>query len=224
MPLRQITSNIGDMVKQVQLATALVGQAAGGVKQAYNHTTGGLKGMSFGYSCGLPHNAAAQKPAVPESVWSVPGVGKMSQGLTALATHLDWAQHEGMKKASLVQESFQKLLQRRVGDMNTQLDLMCSTQALNTLTQLARSVLSFTGSAAPVGGTQTISQMQAVTQIMNGMQSATGSSYVVVNSQMQAVPPSVPAPPSSVQTTLVNGGLTLVATSAAVKAPTLGAS
>jgi hypothetical protein len=101
---------------------------------------------------------------------------------------------------------------------------MGSMQALNTLTQLSRAVLSFTGTTPLVGATQALSQIQAVTQVMNGMQAATGSSYVVVNSQIQAVPPSVPAPSSSVQTTLVKGGLTLVATSAAVKAPTLGAS
>jgi hypothetical protein len=63
-----------------------------------------------------------------------------------------------------------------------------------------------------------------VSQILSGMQSTTGTSFVVTNGQMQAVPPTVPAPPSNVQTVLTNGGVNLiVASSSTVKAPIIGA-
>jgi hypothetical protein len=56
------------------------------------------------------------------------------------------------------------------------------------------------------------------------MSSTKGTSFVVTNGQMQAVSPTVPAPPSNVQTVLTKGGVNLiVASSSTVQAPTIGA-
>jgi hypothetical protein len=121
-------------------------------------------------------------------------------------------------------ESFQKLMNRRTGDMNAQMDIIASTQALNTLIQLATAVMTYNSSQPAVGAANSVAQTAAVSQILSGMQSTTGTSFVVTNGQMQAVPPTVPAPPSNVQTVLTNGGVNLiVASSSTVKAPTIGA-
>jgi hypothetical protein len=109
--------------------------------------------------------------------------------------------------------------------LNDQINLMSSMQSLNSLTQLAQAVMTFNSSQAPVGATNTVNQVQAVGQILSSMQTSTGSNYVVVNGQMQAIPPTVPAPPSNVQAVLTAGGLKLVVPSSTkVAAPTTGAS
>ena len=148
----------------------------------------------------------------------------MTPGLMALATHLDWANTTASAKVMVLLESFQKLMNRRTGDMNAQMDIIASTQALNTLIQLATAVMTYNSSQPAVGAANSVAQTAAVSQILSGMQSTTGTSFVVTNGQMQAVPPTVPAPPSNVQTVLTNGGVNLiVASSSTVKAPTIGA-
>jgi hypothetical protein len=148
----------------------------------------------------------------------------MTPGLMTLATHLDWANTTASAKVMVLLESFQKLMNRRTGDMNAQMDIIASTQALNTLIQLATAVMTYNSSQPAVGAANSVAQTAAVSQILSGMQSTTGTSFVVTNGQMQAVPPTVPAPPSNVQTVLTNGGVNLiVASSSTVKAPTIGA-
>jgi hypothetical protein len=141
-----------------------------------------------------------------------------------LATHLDWANTTASAKVMVLLESFQKLMNRRTGDMNAQMDIIASTQALNTLIQLATAVMTYNSSQPAVGAANSVAQTAAVSQILSGMQSTTGTSFVVTNGQMQAVPPTVPAPPGNVQTVLTKGGVNLiVASSSTVKAPTIGA-
>jgi hypothetical protein len=141
-----------------------------------------------------------------------------------LATHLDWANTTASAKVMVLLESFQKLMNRRTGDMNAQMDIIASTQALNTLIQLATAVMTYNSSQPAVGAANSVAQTAAVSQILSGTQSTTGTSFVVTNGQMQAVPPTVPAPPSNVQTVLTNGGVNLiVASSSTVKAPIIGA-
>jgi hypothetical protein len=148
----------------------------------------------------------------------------MTPGLMTLATHLDWANTTASAKVMVLLESFQKLMNRRTGDMNAQMDIIASTQALNTLIQLATAVMTYNSSQPAVGAANSVAQTAAVSQILSGMQSTTGTSFVVTNGQMQAVPPTVPAPPSNVQTVLTNGGVNLiVASSSTVKAPIIGA-
>jgi predicted transcriptional regulator with HTH domain len=217
MPIEQMTSSIGMMLHQVAAAAADASTIANGVKGTFTNQTGALKGMSMGYNSGLPSSANAKKPAAP-------ALNNISSGCLAMVTHLDWAVGEVTKKVHLLEESFNKLMARRLGDMSAQLDLMGSMQALNTMIALAQSVMSFNGSSAAVGASKSVPQVAAVGQILNGMQSTTGTSFVVTNGQMQAVPPTVPAPSSNVQNVLTKGGLTLiVASSATVQAPTIGA-
>ena len=148
----------------------------------------------------------------------------MTPGLMTLAPHLDWANTTASAKVMVLLESFQKLMNRRTGDMNAQMDIIASTQALNTLIQQATAVMTYNSSQPAVGAANSVAQTAAVSQILSGMQSTTGTSFVVTNGQMQAVPPTVPAPPSNVQTVLTNGGVNLiVASSSTVKAPTIGA-
>ena len=148
----------------------------------------------------------------------------MTPGLMTLATHLDWANTTASAKVMVLLESFQKLMNRRTGDMNAQMDIIASTQALNTLIQLATAVMTYNSSQPAVGAANSVAQTAAVSQILSGMQSTTGTSFVVTNGQMQAVSPTVPAPPNNVQTVLTNGGVNLiVASSSTVQAPTIGA-
>jgi hypothetical protein len=223
-PLKGSTSNIGQMVSQIQAAAAMSSVVVNGAKQSFVNTTGGLKGCSMAYNSGLPTAPNSTSALVPSSTFQVPGVGTMTPGLMTLATHLDWANTTASAKVMVLLESFQKLMNRRTGDMNAQMDIIASTQALNTLTQLATAVMTYNSSQPAVGAANSVAQTAAVSQILSGMQSTTGTSFVVTNGQMQAVPPTVPAPPSNVQTVLTNGGVNLiVASSSTVKAPTIGA-
>ena len=223
-PLKGSTSNIGQMVSQIQAAAAMASVVVNGAKQSFVNTTGGLKGCSLAYNSGLPTAPASSSALVPASTFQVSGVGAMTPGLMALATHLDWANTTVTGRVMVLQESFQKLMNRRTGDMNAQMDIIASTQALNTLTQLAKAVMTYNSSQPAVGATNSVTQTAAVSQILSGMSSTTGTSFVVTNGQMQAVPPTVPAPPSNVQTVLTNGGVNLiVASSSTVQAPTIGA-
>jgi len=223
-PLKGSTSNIGQMVSQIQAAAAMSSVVVNGAKQSFVNTTGGLKGCSMAYNSGLPTAPNSTSALVPSSTFQVPGVGTMTPGLMTLATHLDWANTTASAKVMVLLESFQKLMNRRTGDMNAQMDIIASTQALNTLIQLATAVMTYNSSQPAVGAANSVAQTAAVSQILSGMQSTTGTSFVVTNGQMQAVPPTVPAPPSNVQTVLTNGGVNLiVASSSTVKAPTIGA-
>jgi hypothetical protein len=223
-PLKGSTSNIGQMVSQIQAASAMANVVVNGAKQNFVNATGGLKGCSLAYNSGLPTAPVSSSALVPASTFQVPGVGAMTPGLMTLATHLDWANTTVSNRVSVIQESFQKLLNRRTGDMNAQMDIIASTQALNTLTQLAKAVMTYNSSQPAVGATNSVTQTAAVSQILSGMSSTTGTSFVVTNGQMQAVSPIVPAPPSNVQTVLTNGGVNLiVASSSTVQAPTIGA-
>ncbi len=223
-PLKGSTSNIGQMVSQIQAAAAMSSVVVNGAKQSFVNTTGGLKGCSMAYNSGLPTAPNSTSALVPSSTFQVPGVGTMTPGLMTLATHLDWANATASAKVMVLLESFQKLMNRRTGDMNAQMDIIASTQALNTLIQLATAVMTYNSSQPAVGAANSVAQTAAVSQILSGMQSTTGTSFVVTNGQMQAVPPTVPAPPSNVQTVLTNGGVNLiVASSSTVKAPTIGA-
>jgi hypothetical protein len=223
-PLKGSTSNIGQMVSQIRTAAAMSSVVVNGAKQSFVITTGGLKGCSMAYNSGLPTAPNSTSALVPSSTFQVPGVGTMTPGLMTLATHLDWANTTASAKVMVLLESFQKLMNRRTGDMNAQMDIIASTQALNTLIQLATAVMTYNSSQPAVGAANSVAQTAAVSQILSGMQSTTGTSFVVTNGQMQAVPPTVPAPPSNVQTVLTNGGVNLiVASSSTVKAPTIGA-
>jgi hypothetical protein len=223
-PLKGSTSNIGQMVSQIQAAAAMANVVVNGARQSFVNTTGGLKGCSLAYNSGLPTAPVSSSALVPASTFQVPGAGPMTPGLMTLATHLDWANTTVSNRVMVLQESFQKLLNRRTGDMNTQMDIIASTQALNTLTQLAKAVMTYNSSQPAVGATNSVTQTAAVSQILSGMSSTTGTSFVVTNGQMQAVSPTVPAPPSNVQTVLTKGGVNLiVASSSTVQAPTIGA-
>ena len=223
-PLKGSTSNIGQMVSQIQAAGAMANVVVSGARQSFVNTTGGLKGCSLAYNSGLPTAPVSSSALVPASTFQVPGAGPMTPGLMILAAHLDWANTTVSKRVMVLQESFQKLLNRRTGDMNTQMDIIASTQALNTLTQLAKAVMTYNSSQPAVGATNSVTQTAAVSQILSGMSSTTGTSFVVTNGQMQAVSPTVPAPPSNVQTVLTKGGVNLiVASSSTVQAPTIGA-
>lgn len=216
-PLEVATSQIGTMLRKIAFADATASTIANGIKGTFTNQTGSLKGCSMAYNCGMPHNAGAKKPAIP-------ALQNSSQGLLNMASHLDWAMGEMNKKMATMQEAFQKLLARRQNDQANQLDLMCSLQAINTMTQLAQAVMSYNSSSPAVGASKTVSQTAAVGQILNGMSSPTGTSFVVSNGQMQAVPPSVPTPPANVQNVLTSGGMNMiVASSTTVKAPSIGA-
>jgi hypothetical protein len=217
-PLKGSTSNIGQMVSQIQAAAAMANVMVNGARQSFVNTTGGLKGCSLAYNSGLPTAPVSSSALVPASTFQVPGAGPMTPG------HLDWANTTVRNRVMVLQESFQKLLNRRTGDMNTQMDIIASTQALNTLTQLAKAVMTYNSSQPAVGATNSVTQTAAVSQILSGMSSTTGTSFVVTNGQMQAVSLTVPAPPSNVQTVLTKGGVNLiVASSSTVQAPTIGA-
>ena len=205
-PLRSAESSIVSMVHQIEAADMEISQVAQGIKQTFVNQTGALKGCSMAYNCGLPHNANAKKP-------NAPGLTSMSNGMKAMVSHLDWALNAIPKKIVQFEESFKKLLNRRTADMNAQLDLMCSMQALNTMLDMAKAVKSFKSAQSAVGASSSVMPTAAAGQILSGMSSTTGNTFVVTNGQVQAVAPTVPTPSSNVQTTLNAGGLNLIVAS-----------
>ena len=149
-PLKGSTSNIGQMVSQIQAAAAMANVVVNGARQSFVNTTGGSRDVRW------PTTAACQQRRSVRLRWCrrapsrFPGAGPMTPGLMTLATHLDWANTTVNNGSQRLQESFQKLLNRRTGDMNTQMDIIASTQALNTLTQLAKAVMTY-NSSQPCG-------------------------------------------------------------------------
>lgn len=221
-PLRLTVSNISSMVSRVQLAIATGTSVIQGVEQSAIQTEGVLKGLSTAYTSGLPYQASAKTATSKPLV--VPGIGELSKGMVALSTHLNWATNTAIAKVSQLDESLHKLVQRRLGDMNSQLAVLDSLRTLNTLTQLAQSVMTFNGNQPSSGATGVVSSIEAVGQILGGMQSSTGITYTLANGQIAAVPASVPTLPSAVQTVLKNGGLNLIAVSSStIQTTTIGA-
>jgi len=129
-----------------------------------------------------------------------------------------------MRKILLMSESYHKLLKRRVSDMNVQLDLLCSLQALNTMTELARSVMTFTQTSQQAAGIPGFNELQKVGQILSSTSSAVGTTYIASNGQLQVVPPIIPDPTSDVRDSLAAAGLDFTVVSSADPAGVAGVS
>jgi hypothetical protein len=215
-PLKSMAGSLGNMLGVAQSAigeTARLNQSLGGLKDGFSHTEGTLKGMSYAYDCGLPHNANAKKPtaAGPGNGKVMNALGQASQALTSLATHLKWGMDSMDAKTHLVDEAFNKISTARLGSHADQLDLMCSTQALDSLLNLGRAVISvqqkYTGSASPSATSTPSKQLEEVGRILATNGGGTGTQFAMQDGQIQATSPDVPPVPVDVEPVLRRGGL-----------------
>lgn len=211
-PLQSMTSDIGQMVSQIQKISTVAQTSSQSVKNSFATTKGPLAGMSGVYNSGLP-GAGTALPQLDSSLFVVPGVGNLEGGLASLSAHIAWGIQKADSKVASLEESVQKLLYRRTQDMNDQLDIMSSVQSLNSLISLAQSVLSFNGNQAASGASSTVSQVQAVGQILSSLQSGNGVTYALAQGTLQAVPRSLPIPASNVQSLFQNAGLSMIVAS-----------
>jgi len=229
-PIKSMAGSLGRMLGEAQAAVAQADRlnhtlAASG--DNFTHAEGGLKGMSFEYDCGLPHNANNKKPAkAPKPPSKVQKAGqqvaqaraqteaavdgalqKTSQALTSMATHLKWGLDAVDAKTGLVDEAFSKIANRRLLTHSEQLDLMCSTQALDSMMALAKTVISaqqkYTGTATATPP----KLLEMVGRILTSVDNSTDRLFAMQDGQIQATPPNVPPIPATVAPVLQRGGL-----------------
>ena len=202
-PLKSMMGSAGDMVGMVQAAAAQADHLFGavkGMKDSFTHTDGALKGMSGAYDCGMAHRASASKPTNPVQ-------DALGPALTSLASHVQWGLDTLDAKTAMVDEAFQKVIQRRLADHGNQLDVMCSTQALDSLLSFARAVISvqqqYTGTPSS-GPTQLV---EAAGRILGSLDGGGGTRFTTQDGTIQVLSPDVPAMPAHVETVLRAGGL-----------------
>lgn len=221
-PLKSMLGTVGralNMVQAIAVQAERLGQAVGG----FAHTEGPLKGMSYSYDCGMPHNQNKPKPlkglagidkagnAVNKAFGGLEAVE--SKAMTSLASHLQWGLQAADRKMNQAGEAFQKLLGRRASDQSDQLDLLCSLQALDSLLTLGKAVIEVKQTGG-IPGQSPVPQLQQVERILaRGRDVRTETSpFVVQDGRFEAVPPDVPPVPLDVQPVLQRGGLDAVPT------------
>lgn len=230
-PLKMMTGTVGRALGTAQgiaMEVSRLQGALGNLQDTFTHPEGGLRGMSYSYDCGLPHHLEDPKPmkglagidkagrAVNQTFTQlqraeqVPGQlfsEKTSQAFTSLATHLKWGLETCDDRSVLVDEAFKKTAARRLADQSQQLDVMCSTQALDSLTNLGQAITNVQQLGTVTPATGTTQQVEAVGRILASTDSGTGTQFLVQDGVVAAVPPDVPPVPVEVEPVLRRGGL-----------------
>lgn len=208
-PMKTLVSKMGRILGAVRGAVFDVNRGVAAVKSVTSSgqaSSGALKGISQLYSCGLPHNANIKKA----NVVSIPGLDNLTSGLAALGSHLDWGIREINSKTDKISESFRKLAARRLQDRAAQLDLLCSTQALDTLTNLAKAIIAGHQKGTFKSSQNPNQQVEAVSQILTSLRTGSNSTLAIQNGVVVATPPDVPTPPNNVNAVFQKGGLNRV--------------
>jgi len=203
-PIKNELGAVSGLLQQVQTLGDLVGHLA----------TGPLKGMVQGGPCTKRPVAkgGAKSPSASktQNEWDK-AFGKGQKGLMSMSAHLDQAMRWINKKFQLLQDSMRKLMNRRSNDSSDYLQVMCSLQALESLIALTVAISSqVNNSVTAITGQP---PLQAISGVLSTLSSPTGSSYSIQSGAVVVTPPTVPAVPPSVQSTLNAGGAGLVTSS-----------
>jgi hypothetical protein len=236
--LSEVGSIFNQMDRMFNLAVAplkvSVGQVAGLARMAQSVgskvgfvASGGLKGMVSGNPCSgsgsnPSANASSQGTITANPLaLNTPGTsienawnqvcGPITSGVASLASHLNWATNTVDQKNQLIQDSLRKLQNRRIGDTNDRIQLMCSLQAVTSLIGIAKAfVQERQTSPTPVTSQD---QLESMGRILNNLTSPSGSSYAIQNGSVVVTPPTVPPVPDSAETVFNAGGANRVTTS-----------
>ena len=148
---------------------------------------------------------AKKKPASAASVRSLP------QGVKVLGATLNWSVDENKRQSAAVQANMEKAVDRRLHETGDRLEILTHLKSLSALSTLIKGLqqTSKAGSATsvPLDPTQ---NLQAFGQVLNGLDSTTGTTYTVgEDGELLPTPAELPAAPPEVAALLRRGGVDL---------------
>jgi hypothetical protein len=198
-PLRNAIGGVGRLLNIMNSVVRSVGTAVQG-----------LKGLSKTNACGrhMPHNQGTDRYS--HSPISIPGLSPGSalpEALQTLGEHLAWASSEGDRKRRLVDNSFRKLNERRLGEQRDRLDIMCSMQSLDSLIGLATGFINESQRGTSFATASQSQKIEALGRILANLKTNSTATFTVEDGEISIAPVDLIPPPIKVEKVLRRGGL-----------------
>jgi hypothetical protein len=211
MAVAPFQSTIGSLGRMIAGVQGLASDAASTVKGIGKLLSGGLKGMVSSNTCSGSKGPIGT-PQTASKDLQIPGLANVSAGLYTLAAHLDWSKREANRHLQLIDLQFKRLAERRITGHSDRLDILCSLQSMDSLTNLATSVLQEKKAGTVTAADASQPAPEVMNRILTNLQTGTSTTFIINGSDVIANPPDMPVPSSKVQDLFARSGIEKVIT------------
>lgn len=199
--LQRVTSPVMAVINSLDRLFGEVVKDANAI--AYLTAQGGLTGIIKSHISGTNQTPAPK---------TIQALGQLPAWTASIGGKLSWAVHETQRKATTVEGSFLKSMDRRLQASGGRLDLMADLRSVDALVDIFKGLILQTqkGSLQSVSQASGTSNVEALGQMVNSLQSENGTVFSYSGDQIVATPPNLPVPSAPVSTVLARGGANIL--------------